>query len=84
MSRCFQTRGRRLGWAKTCSTHSVKDDLIWTVLIRAMVQESKSQLFLLFHRFTARITELMKVLKELNAGKYERTMVSQQDKGTVE
>uniref|UniRef100_A0A8C9WMA8 ATP-binding cassette sub-family D member 3 n=1 Tax=Scleropages formosus TaxID=113540 RepID=A0A8C9WMA8_SCLFO len=30
--------------------------------------------------FTARITELMKVLKELNAGKYERTMVSQ-DKG---
>uniref|UniRef100_A0A8C9SQ12 ATP-binding cassette sub-family D member 3 n=1 Tax=Scleropages formosus TaxID=113540 RepID=A0A8C9SQ12_SCLFO len=27
--------------------------------------------------FTARITELMKVLKELNAGKYERTMVSQ-------
>uniref|UniRef100_H3CI83 ATP-binding cassette sub-family D member 3 n=1 Tax=Tetraodon nigroviridis TaxID=99883 RepID=H3CI83_TETNG len=32
--------------------------------------------------FTARITELMKVLKELNAGKYERTMVTQQDKGT--
>ncbi|XP_068603902.1 ATP-binding cassette sub-family D member 3-like, partial [Brachionichthys hirsutus] len=30
--------------------------------------------------FTARITELMKVLKELNAGKYERTMVSQQGK----
>ncbi|XP_022622498.1 ATP-binding cassette sub-family D member 3 isoform X2 [Seriola dumerili] len=30
--------------------------------------------------FTARITELMKVLKELNAGKYERTMVSQQEK----
>ncbi|XP_028288290.1 ATP-binding cassette sub-family D member 3a isoform X2 [Parambassis ranga] len=29
--------------------------------------------------FTARITELMKVLKELNAGKYERTMVSQHD-----
>lgn len=27
--------------------------------------------------FTARITELMKVLKELNAGKYERTMVQQ-------
>ncbi|KAL4635107.1 ATP-binding cassette sub-family D member 3 [Arapaima gigas] len=27
--------------------------------------------------FTARITELMKVLKELNAGTYERTMVSQ-------
>lgn len=33
------------------------------------------------HRFTARITELMKVLKELNAGRYERTMVTQQDKG---
>lgn len=32
--------------------------------------------------FTARITELMKVLKELNAGKYERTMVSQQEKGS--
>ncbi|XP_029955701.1 ATP-binding cassette sub-family D member 3a isoform X2 [Salarias fasciatus] len=30
--------------------------------------------------FTARITELMKVLKELNAGKYERTMVSLQDR----
>uniref|UniRef100_A0A3P8VJS8 ATP-binding cassette sub-family D member 3 n=1 Tax=Cynoglossus semilaevis TaxID=244447 RepID=A0A3P8VJS8_CYNSE len=30
--------------------------------------------------FTARITELTKVLKELNAGKYERTMVSQHDK----
>ncbi|XP_053715542.1 ATP-binding cassette sub-family D member 3a isoform X1 [Synchiropus splendidus] len=30
--------------------------------------------------FTARIIELMKVLKELNAGKYERTMVSQQEK----
>lgn len=30
--------------------------------------------------FTARITELMSVLKELNAGKYERTMVSQQEK----
>ncbi|KAM4606048.1 ATP-binding cassette sub-family D member 3a isoform 1-T2 [Polymixia lowei] len=30
--------------------------------------------------FTARITELMKVLKELNAGKYERTMVSQHEK----
>lgn len=29
--------------------------------------------------FTSRITELMKVLKELNAGRYERTMV-QQDK----
>lgn len=33
-------------------------------------------------RFTARIVELMKVLKDLNAGKYERTMVSQQEKGT--
>ncbi|XP_078074988.1 ATP-binding cassette sub-family D member 3a [Mustelus asterias] len=32
--------------------------------------------------FTARITELMQVLKELNNGKYERTMVSQQDKGS--
>ncbi|KAG8436756.1 hypothetical protein GDO86_007733 [Hymenochirus boettgeri] len=30
--------------------------------------------------FTARITELMQVLKDLNLGKYERTMVSQQDK----
>ncbi|XP_056289976.1 ATP-binding cassette sub-family D member 3a [Pseudoliparis swirei] len=30
--------------------------------------------------FTSRITELMKVLKELNAGKYERTMVTQQKK----
>lgn len=34
------------------------------------------------HRFTARITELMKVLKELHTGKYERTMVTQQEKGT--
>ncbi|XP_071395409.1 ATP-binding cassette sub-family D member 3a isoform X2 [Centroberyx affinis] len=30
--------------------------------------------------FTARITELMKVLKDLNSGKYERTMVSQQER----
>ncbi|XP_017329961.1 ATP-binding cassette sub-family D member 3a isoform X2 [Ictalurus punctatus] len=30
--------------------------------------------------FTTRITELMKVLKELNTGKYERTMVSQSEK----
>uniref|UniRef100_A0A8C1I2N3 ATP-binding cassette, sub-family D (ALD), member 3a n=1 Tax=Cyprinus carpio carpio TaxID=630221 RepID=A0A8C1I2N3_CYPCA len=30
--------------------------------------------------FTTRITELMKVLKELNSGKYERTMVSQSEK----
>uniref|UniRef100_A0A8C3AJA6 ATP-binding cassette, sub-family D (ALD), member 3a n=1 Tax=Cyclopterus lumpus TaxID=8103 RepID=A0A8C3AJA6_CYCLU len=34
--------------------------------------------------FTSRITELMKVLKELNAGKYERTMVSQQEKDGAE
>ncbi|XP_075903470.1 ATP-binding cassette sub-family D member 3a [Nelusetta ayraudi] len=34
--------------------------------------------------FTARITELMKVLKDLNAGRYQRTMVSQQDKDTTE
>ncbi|XP_056868553.1 ATP-binding cassette sub-family D member 3a isoform X3 [Takifugu flavidus] len=34
--------------------------------------------------FTARITELMKVLKELNAGRYERTMVTQQDKDAVD
>ncbi|XP_043941625.1 ATP-binding cassette sub-family D member 3 [Protopterus annectens] len=34
--------------------------------------------------FTARITELMQVLKELNKGKYERTMISQQEKGTEE
>ncbi|XP_017555858.1 ATP-binding cassette sub-family D member 3a isoform X2 [Pygocentrus nattereri] len=32
--------------------------------------------------FTARITELMKVLKELNSGKYERTMVSHSEKET--
>ncbi|XP_069007306.1 ATP-binding cassette sub-family D member 3a isoform X1 [Embiotoca jacksoni] len=30
--------------------------------------------------FTARITELMKVLKELNSGRYERTMVTHQEK----
>ncbi|XP_062847495.1 ATP-binding cassette sub-family D member 3a [Trichomycterus rosablanca] len=30
--------------------------------------------------FTTRITELMKVLKELNSGKYERTMVSHSEK----
>ncbi|KAI2648873.1 ATP-binding cassette sub-family D member 3 [Labeo rohita] len=34
--------------------------------------------------FTARITELMKVLKELNSGKYERTMVSQSEKDASE
>lgn len=34
-------------------------------------------------RFTTRITELMKVLKELNMGKYERTMVSNSDKGKL-
>ncbi|XP_067846060.1 ATP-binding cassette sub-family D member 3a isoform X3 [Heptranchias perlo] len=33
--------------------------------------------------FTARITELMQVLKELNSGKYERTMVSQHEKGSA-
>ncbi|XP_057356422.1 ATP-binding cassette sub-family D member 3 isoform X3 [Manis pentadactyla] len=31
--------------------------------------------------FTARITELTQVLKDLSHGKYERTMVSQQEKG---
>uniref|UniRef100_A0A8C9W6N0 ATP-binding cassette, sub-family D (ALD), member 3a n=1 Tax=Scleropages formosus TaxID=113540 RepID=A0A8C9W6N0_SCLFO len=31
--------------------------------------------------FTSRITELMMVLKDLNSGKYERTMVSHQNKG---
>uniref|UniRef100_A0A286XUE0 ATP binding cassette subfamily D member 3 n=1 Tax=Cavia porcellus TaxID=10141 RepID=A0A286XUE0_CAVPO len=31
-------------------------------------------------QFTARITELMQVLKDLNQGKYERTMVSQQER----
>uniref|UniRef100_A0A8C6MDY7 ATP-binding cassette, sub-family D (ALD), member 3a n=1 Tax=Nothobranchius furzeri TaxID=105023 RepID=A0A8C6MDY7_NOTFU len=40
---------------------------------------------LITNRFTARITELMMVLKELNAGRYERTMVSHQEKAeTVE
>ncbi|XP_051543201.1 ATP-binding cassette sub-family D member 3-like isoform X1 [Myxocyprinus asiaticus] len=34
--------------------------------------------------FTARITELMRVLKELNSGKYERTMVSQSEKDPSE
>ena len=34
--------------------------------------------------FTARISELMQVLKDLNNGKYERTMVSQQEKGKYE
>uniref|UniRef100_A0A3B1IU92 ATP-binding cassette sub-family D member 3 n=1 Tax=Astyanax mexicanus TaxID=7994 RepID=A0A3B1IU92_ASTMX len=32
--------------------------------------------------FTTRITELMKVLKDLNSGKYERTMVSLSEKET--
>ncbi|XP_044527992.1 ATP-binding cassette sub-family D member 3 isoform X7 [Gracilinanus agilis] len=36
---------------------------------------------LITNSFTARITELMQVLKDLNNGKYERTMVSQQEKG---
>uniref|UniRef100_A0A8C2KBU9 ATP-binding cassette, sub-family D (ALD), member 3a n=1 Tax=Cyprinus carpio TaxID=7962 RepID=A0A8C2KBU9_CYPCA len=35
---------------------------------------------LITNSFTTRITELMKVLKELNSGKYERTMVSQSEK----
>ncbi|XP_073213104.1 ATP-binding cassette sub-family D member 3 isoform X3 [Lepidochelys kempii] len=30
--------------------------------------------------FTARITELMQVLKDLNRGRYQRTMISQQEK----
>ncbi|KAK7118593.1 hypothetical protein R3I94_022174 [Phoxinus phoxinus] len=34
--------------------------------------------------FTARITELMRVLKELNSGKYERTMVSHSEKDPSE
>ncbi|XP_062376694.1 ATP-binding cassette sub-family D member 3a [Sardina pilchardus] len=36
--------------------------------------------------FTARITELIKVLKDLNSGRYERTMVSQveRDTGAIE
>uniref|UniRef100_A0A673WMY1 ATP-binding cassette, sub-family D (ALD), member 3a n=1 Tax=Salmo trutta TaxID=8032 RepID=A0A673WMY1_SALTR len=33
--------------------------------------------------FTMRITELRKVLKDLNSGKYERTMVSHQDKESL-
>lgn len=37
-----------------------------------------------FFSFTARITELMQVLKDLNQGKYERTMVSQQERGKYE
>ncbi|KAM6167000.1 ATP-binding cassette sub-family D member 3 isoform 4-T4 [Erethizon dorsatum] len=36
---------------------------------------------LITNSFTARITELMQVLKDLNQGKYERTMVSQQERG---
>uniref|UniRef100_A0A8C2V4M2 ATP binding cassette subfamily D member 3 n=1 Tax=Chinchilla lanigera TaxID=34839 RepID=A0A8C2V4M2_CHILA len=39
---------------------------------------------LITNSFTARITELMQVLKDLNQGKYERTMVSQQEKGVEE
>ncbi|XP_046879998.1 ATP-binding cassette sub-family D member 3a isoform X1 [Hypomesus transpacificus] len=34
--------------------------------------------------FTSRITELMKVLKELNSGTYERTMVNQPNSGELE
>ncbi|KAF6343921.1 ATP binding cassette subfamily D member 3 [Rhinolophus ferrumequinum] len=37
---------------------------------------------LITNSFTARISELMQVLKDLNHGKYERTMVSQQERGT--
>uniref|UniRef100_A0A8B9JP04 ATP-binding cassette, sub-family D (ALD), member 3a n=1 Tax=Astyanax mexicanus TaxID=7994 RepID=A0A8B9JP04_ASTMX len=37
---------------------------------------------LITNRFTTRITELMKVLKDLNSGKYERTMVSLSEKET--
>ncbi|XP_006831009.1 PREDICTED: ATP-binding cassette sub-family D member 3 isoform X4 [Chrysochloris asiatica] len=36
---------------------------------------------LITNSFTARITELMQVLKDLNNGRYERTMVSQQERG---
>uniref|UniRef100_A0A8C9U3A9 ATP-binding cassette, sub-family D (ALD), member 3a n=1 Tax=Scleropages formosus TaxID=113540 RepID=A0A8C9U3A9_SCLFO len=39
---------------------------------------------LITNRFTSRITELMMVLKDLNSGKYERTMVSHQNKGMLE
>uniref|UniRef100_A0AAY4CPR0 AAA+ ATPase domain-containing protein n=1 Tax=Denticeps clupeoides TaxID=299321 RepID=A0AAY4CPR0_9TELE len=35
---------------------------------------------LITNRFTARITELMKVLQDLNTGKYERTMVTHSEK----
>uniref|UniRef100_A0A673WQG1 ATP-binding cassette, sub-family D (ALD), member 3a n=1 Tax=Salmo trutta TaxID=8032 RepID=A0A673WQG1_SALTR len=38
---------------------------------------------LITNRFTMRITELRKVLKDLNSGKYERTMVSHQDKESL-
>uniref|UniRef100_A0A8D2IPE5 ATP-binding cassette sub-family D member 3 n=1 Tax=Varanus komodoensis TaxID=61221 RepID=A0A8D2IPE5_VARKO len=34
--------------------------------------------------FTARITELMQVLKELNSGKYQRTMLSQEKDANLE
>lgn len=34
-------------------------------------------------RFTARVTELMKVLEDLNRGHYERTMVSEQPNGEL-
>ena len=45
--------------------------------------------FSFFLRFTARITELIQVLDELNVGKYQRTMVSDSnhkvsDKSTIE
>uniref|UniRef100_A0A452IHT7 ABC transporter domain-containing protein n=1 Tax=Gopherus agassizii TaxID=38772 RepID=A0A452IHT7_9SAUR len=35
---------------------------------------------LITNSFTARITELMQVLKDLNRGRYQRTMISQQEK----
>lgn len=46
------------------------------------ISEGEFRFVCVSFRFTARITELMLVLKELNAGRYERTMVSQQEKGT--
>nr|KAF6503631.1 ATP binding cassette subfamily D member 3 [Rousettus aegyptiacus] len=36
---------------------------------------------LITNSFTVRISELMQVLQDINHGKYERTMVSQQEKG---
>uniref|UniRef100_A0A8C0HIG6 ATP binding cassette subfamily D member 3 n=1 Tax=Chelonoidis abingdonii TaxID=106734 RepID=A0A8C0HIG6_CHEAB len=39
---------------------------------------------LITNSFTARITELMQVLKDLNRGRYQRTMVSQHEKGKTQ